>query len=236
MVDVELVTSTPNWMLSLVSNKTSMFKIWLFNIYTPSGVLAKCILWQELIRVSSPLRDHSFIIFGGDFNTILDSGEKAGGIFPNKKSMDDFNAFIFDMSLFYCKPNNGLFTWTNMRKNFSQIAERLDRFLLSCNWFDSDIEFFSSILPLSWSNHFLVSLSVLKDRSTHKLPFKFEPMWFKDPSFLLLLRQWWGEAPFVRGSRMFQIVKKIIFLKKNIGSGIICILRISLKKRKGFWI
>ncbi|XP_059068466.1 uncharacterized protein LOC131858981 [Cryptomeria japonica] len=132
--------------------------------------------------------------------------------------MEDFNAFISDMSLFDCKPNNGLFTWTNMRKHFSQIVECLDRFLLSSNGFDSDIEFFSSILPLSGSNHFLVSLTVVRDRSSFKIPFKFEPMWFRDTSFLPLLHHWWEEAPFLRGFGMFQLVKKIRFLKKNIGN------------------
>lgn len=218
VVDVKMVASEPNWMLSLVSHRASSFKVWVFNIYAPLGILAKYDLWQVLIRASSPLRDHSFVILGGDFNDILDVSKKSGGIIPNKKSIEDFNAFISDMSLFYCKPNNGLFKLTNMRKNFSQIAEHLDKFLLSSNWFDSDIESFSSILPLSGSNHFPVLLTVVRDRSSFKFPFKFEPMWFRDTSFLPLLCQWWGEAPFLRGSRMFQLVKKISFLKKNIRS------------------
>lgn len=158
----------------------------------------------------------SFIIFGGDFNAITNLDEKRGGVFPNKRIMDDFGDFISDMSLFYCKSQNGVFTWTNMRRDFSQIVERLDHFLLSKNWIDSNFELFSSILPISGSDHFPISLVVIEDSSSFKSPFKFEPMWFRDSSFLSLLMKWWNSAPFCSRSHMFQIAKKLSYLKLNI--------------------
>jgi hypothetical protein len=41
-------------------------------------------------------------------------------------------------------------------------------------------------------------------------------MWFRHPHFLPLLKQWWTSAPFEKGSRMFQLYKKLQFLKKKI--------------------
>lgn len=130
--------------------------------------------------------------------------------------MVDFGNFILDMDLFDCKFQNGVFTWKNMRRYFSQIAKRLDCFLLLESWLQSDFEFFSSILPLSGSDHFSISLTILEAKPCVKSSFKFEPMWFRDSSFLPLLRKWWESTPFYPGSRMFQIVKKLSFLKMNI--------------------
>lgn len=122
------MASATNWMLTLVIRKISKVKFWLFNIYASSRIQGKSKLWGELKRISSPLKHGSFIIFRGDFNPITDLDEKRGGVFPNKRIMNDFGDFISDMSLFYCKSRNGVFTWTNMRRDFSQIAERLDPF------------------------------------------------------------------------------------------------------------
>lgn len=102
-IEAQLVASATNWMLTLVIRKISKVKFWLFNIYAPSGIQGKSKLWGELKRISSPLRHGSFIIFGGDFNASTDLDEKRGGVFPNKRIMDDFGDFIYDMSLFYCK-------------------------------------------------------------------------------------------------------------------------------------
>lgn len=41
-------------------------------------------------------------------------------------------------------------------------------------------------------------------------------MRFRDFSFLLLLQKWWVEAPFIQGSQMFQLCKKLQWLKLNI--------------------
>lgn len=215
-IEVQLVSSAVHWMLFLVTSKVSKVKVWLFNIYAPSRIQGKKKLWRDLIRVASPLRQGSLVVFGGDFNAILDPSEKSGGIFPNKRIMEDFGNFILHMDLFDCKSQNGIFTWTNMRRDFSQIAERLDRFLLFENWLQSDLEFSSSILPMSGSDLYPISLCILEDKAPFWSPFKFEPMWFRDASFLPLLRNWWESAPFCAGSRMFQFVNKMKFLKLNI--------------------
>lgn len=103
-----------------------------------------------------------------------------------------------------------------MRRDFCQILERLDRFMVSNNWFNLGQDFVSSILPFTGFDHFPIQFSVFEDRAPRKLPFKFEPMWFRDQSFLPSLKHWWYSAPFFPGSRMFQLVKKLGFLKSRI--------------------
>jgi hypothetical protein len=140
-------------------------------------------VWDELSNVLKFLKDQ-LVILGGDFNAIIEEEEKLGGIQPNKKCMEDFKSFILENNLFDYKPSNVKITWTNRRKNLFQIAKRLDRFLLSADWLSSSIEFSSSILGLPSSDHFPILFHLLEDKAPRKIPFKFEPMWFRDSSFL----------------------------------------------------
>lgn len=189
-------------MLALVKSRVSKVKFWLYNIYGPSGILEKRKLWKELLLVSSPLKD-CMLVLGGDFNVISGLDEKSGGILPNHRIVANFGTFIQDMGLFDCKTQNGPFTWTTMRRYFSQISKILDRFLVSQNWIESPLEFSSLVLPNVGSDHFPVSFSILEDRVPQNISFKFEPMWFRDPSFLPLLKEWCLFAPFCLGSQMF---------------------------------
>ncbi|XP_059078037.1 uncharacterized protein LOC131876615 [Cryptomeria japonica] len=103
-----------------------------------------------------------------------------------------------------------------MRRDFCQILKRLDHFMVSDNWFNLGQDFVSSILPFTGSDHFPIQFSIFEDRAPRKLPFKFEPMWFRDQLFLPSLKHWWYSTPFFPGSRMFQLVKKLGFLKSRI--------------------
>lgn len=124
--DLSLVASSRNWMLALIKSRSSNTKFWLFNVYGPVGILEKRSLWEDLIHISSPLKN-SLVILGGDFNAISDLEEKSGGILPNSKIIEDFASFIQSMSLIDCKTQNGPFTWTNM-----QTCEHAKRFFSDC--------------------------------------------------------------------------------------------------------
>ena len=41
-------------------------------------------------------------------------------------------------------------------------------------------------------------------------------MWFRNPHFLPLIRQWWTSAPSVKGNHMFRFFKKMQYLKNKI--------------------
>lgn len=74
--------------------------------------------------------------------------------------MDDFNAFFHNNVLIDILPQNGLFTWTNRRNFFLQIAERLDRFFTSSNWVLGQYSLLSEILPWEILDHFPTSLNI----------------------------------------------------------------------------
>lgn len=73
-------------------------------------------------------------VMGGDFNDILNSGEKEGGLTRSLSNCCLLSDFLFlndlsDMS-FLGYP----FTWSNRRKGMNLIKMRLDRFVVSGNW------------------------------------------------------------------------------------------------------
>ena len=85
-------------------------------------------------------------------------------------------------------PNNGIFTWTNKRSGFANIAAHLDRFLLSKDWKLTCLDISSEILTFLGSDHFPISLNLncnsnCSDQHFHS-SFKFESMWLRHPNFL----------------------------------------------------
>ncbi|XP_059067657.1 uncharacterized protein LOC131858435 [Cryptomeria japonica] len=108
-IHFSLVALSSNWMLGIVKRRTSNLKFWLFNVYGPSGIIEKRMLWNSLITLTTPLQN-VFLIFGGDFNAIANLNEKVGGIIPNKRVILDFSNFIQYLSLVDCMPLNGSFT------------------------------------------------------------------------------------------------------------------------------
>ena len=83
------------------------------------------------MQVIRPIIPGNLWIIGGDFNLIHDLGEKKGGIRRPYQSMEEFNELLIDQRLVDIPTTNGVFTWNNRRGGKSQIASRLDRFLLS---------------------------------------------------------------------------------------------------------
>lgn len=108
-IEINLISSSPQWILSLIISRVSEVKFCLFNVYGPTMISKKKKLWKELSHVLYALNDQ-LVIFGGDFNAILDEVEKMGGVIPNKKGMEEFNTFIQTNNLFDCQPNNGKIT------------------------------------------------------------------------------------------------------------------------------
>ena len=56
--------------------------------------------------------------------------------------------------------SNGLFTWNNKRGGESQVASKLDRFIISYDLMLIDKEMIAKLLPFGGSGHWTVQLEV----------------------------------------------------------------------------
>jgi ribonuclease HI/exonuclease III len=215
-VQVQLIQQQANWQLVKVQHFQLTFH--LFNVYGPSATNDKRRLWETLTGVIQSIQVLN-VIMGGDFNAILNADEKIGGICPPARTIQDFSSFLLDNDFLDVIPDSGGYTWTNKKMGFHQIAERLDRFLISQLWRIQNYSISSAILSFAGSDHFpielLINLPSLAHHN-HKPSFKFEEMWFRHPQFHHLLRVWWLNAPRVKGTKMYQFWSKLKHMKTQI--------------------
>lgn len=108
-----------------------------------------------------------------------------------------------------------LFTWTNRRKGFSNIAEKLDRFFWQGDLRSLPFTLSCSVIPCSGSDHYPILLSLIDNKSNCKAPFRFENMWMKDQNFLSLIENKWKEASVV-GLKLFCFSAKLKFVKHKL--------------------
>lgn len=67
-------------------------------------------------------------------------------------------------------------------------------------------------IPYSSSDHFPIYLTVEREVTPKKIPFRVEQMWFKDENLIEQLELWWNNTK-IEGSRMFKIVQKLKMIK-----------------------
>ncbi|XP_057836251.2 uncharacterized protein LOC131046507 [Cryptomeria japonica] len=158
-VEVERKNGGSNWIQCKIRCKQRGFEFYLWNVYGPKHSKEKETLWEELYESQVATKNEK-IIMGGDYNALLDLTEKKGGTNKITKDMLAFGDFIRRCNLSDCIPLEGWFTWTNRRRGFSNIAERLDRFLSGNEWLKEGIQLTTKVLPLSLSDHYPVQLEV----------------------------------------------------------------------------
>lgn len=126
--------------------------------------------------------NHPWLVIG-DFNEVTCQNEKFGGRRINYRKV---NMYVNAMN--YCKLidlgyNGSKFTWTNKRRN-NPILERLDRGWSNGAWCSKFPNASLWHLPRVTSDHCPLLLKLDNPTPRHgPKPFRFEPMWFRDPSF-----------------------------------------------------
>jgi len=70
-------------------------------------------------------------ILGGDFNITKSLMEKKGGTRILGRDSITFQNFITNIKLVDMETSNGIFTWNNKRGDPTQVASKLDKFMVS---------------------------------------------------------------------------------------------------------
>eukprot|EP00253_Pinus_taeda_P032535 PITA_32535 len=117
------------------------------------------------------------------------------------------------MKLVNTDMSNGLFTWNNKRGRESQVATKLDRFIIAEDLMFIDKEMIVRILPFGGSDHWLVQLEI-QGIGTPKIgPFRFENIWPTHPDFIINITKWWTKDLHIQGTRMFLLHKRLKHIK-----------------------
>ena len=96
--------------MSIIATSLESGDVILFsNIYAPTSLQGKQVLWSHIRLIRSMLPFHPWIL-AGDFNVICELAEKRGGTGRLDPSTFLFFNIINTLNLVHVKPNNGQFT------------------------------------------------------------------------------------------------------------------------------
>eukprot|EP00253_Pinus_taeda_P026887 PITA_26887 len=152
------------------------------NVYFPQETQHKVEILDALTQLNTE-RIYPLWISGGDYNMISTMEEKKGGRCIINRDGSILKDFIQNNWLIDLPSNNDLYTWNNKRAEPMQIASRLDRFLISDNAVHLGGEFIASILPISGSDHWPITLHWNHPGCNTRRPFRFEAFWLSHPDF-----------------------------------------------------
>lgn len=105
------------------------------------------------------------------------------------------------------KPSSGKYTWSNKRLGPGHIAARLDRFLVQSSFLLLGLDSRMHILPCSVSDHRPIKLDLSAHWDKGPTPFKFNPLWIKEQTFLQLVKDMWKQP--VNGSPFYVWEEKL---------------------------
>lgn len=151
-----------------------------------------------------------------DFNMIRSLSEKKGGTRALNKDSSAFQNFSESMKLVDIETKNGLCTWNNKRGGDSQVASKLDRFMISEDLINLDKEIIVGILPFVGSDHWPVQMEIKVIGTPRNRPFRFENIWFSHPDFISNIGKWWAEDLQIQGSSMFLLHKILNHIKMKL--------------------
>ncbi|XP_020266944.1 uncharacterized protein LOC109842484 [Asparagus officinalis] len=180
------------------------------SVYGYNNIQDRKSLWEELTLIHRSVGNLPWIICG-DFNAMVDSGEKLGGSTLTDADTIDFRSFIDDCQLTHLKTIGCFFTWNNKQDKDSRVWSRLDRTLVNDNWIQhinsSHVEYMVPRL----SDHSPAIVSVYDDPSYGKKPFRFFNMWTKHDDFSTTVSSIWQTH--INGFHMYSVYSKLKMLK-----------------------
>ncbi|KAL5709789.1 hypothetical protein ACHQM5_020434 [Ranunculus cassubicifolius] len=102
--------------------------------------------------------------------------------------MEEFSEFVENNELVDLPMVGRKYTWARGGRSLSM--SRLDRFVVSSEWVTLYSHPIVASIPKPISDHCPILLDCEKISGGPK-PFRFEIMWFDDPTLLPLLKSWW---------------------------------------------
>jgi len=162
----------------------------IMNVYGPQRMDDKLRFLDSLMELRDRHVDVPWILCG-DFNMIKSLSGKKGGTRTLSKDSTTFQTFIDNMKLVDTGMTNGLFSWNNKIGGESQVASKLDIFIISEDLMLTNKEMIVRILPFGGLDHWLVQLEVQGISTPKNRPFRFENIWLTHPDFISNISKWW---------------------------------------------
>ena len=108
-------------------------RIWVTCVYASCDGVEQRLLWDHLRSLSQMKCNVPWCVVG-DFNSVLSSVEKKGGLFPRGLYIVEFKDCMSECMLSDVGFIGSLFTWCNNQHGDDKILSRLDRCLINDQW------------------------------------------------------------------------------------------------------
>nr|KYP51634.1 hypothetical protein KK1_026518 [Cajanus cajan] len=167
--------------------KEKWIQIVIVNIYAPCESSQKRQLWGNL----KEKRERSKIkwcCLMGDFNSVRKTTERVGVNGGNTGTIEirDFNNFISDLDIVEAPLIGRSFTWYKPNK---RAKSRIDRILVSRDWFDQWPRSIQLVLNRNISDHCPILLKNVEEVDWGPKPFRFLDCWLSDKDFRSLVEK-----------------------------------------------
>ncbi|GLJ17214.1 hypothetical protein SUGI_0298220 [Cryptomeria japonica] len=156
---VDIVEDNPHWIATSVYSLSLNQIFMVIYVNGPIKTIEKEATWLDILDFMNMKKDSKFIT-GGEFNVILCNLEKIGGNIKVSQSVIDFRNIVDGLGLMDYQTSNKIFTWNNQQRDFLNIAEHLDMFLISPEWMDNLTFVGVKLLPISVLDNFSIKLDI----------------------------------------------------------------------------
>ncbi|XP_026399021.1 uncharacterized protein LOC113294858 [Papaver somniferum] len=151
----------------------------------PNSSLRHAFWEQQCQQSNAPLDEPVFFI--GDFNALLGTEDKNGGLEVDDSDFSNLRNFCFIFNLHDPGFSGPRFTWSNMQQGPDLILERLYRCLINQAAEDLCPKLCVNNLPRDSSDHCPMHIGFNYEDICIPRPFHFMAMWMEDPT---CLRDW----------------------------------------------
>lgn len=186
-------------------------EIYIINVYAPCCRDGKRRLWDSLgLVLSQSSRVAACLI--GDFNSILDSGERSGsGWRMSSREISEFKNFVEENSLQDLGLQGRKYTW--YRSN-GKCKSRIDRALINDKWAETWSNSGLRGLPRTISDHCAIIMQT-KHEDWGAKPFRFVNAWLSHPQFREVVEKSWREGG-LAGWGGYVVKEKLKRLKEDL--------------------
>lgn len=148
----------------------------------------------NLLRTLADMPANPWIVMG-DFNEVCFSWERKSNRLKGEWQMKNFRKALQDSGLFDMGFRGVPYTFSNRRMGICETKARLDRAMVSADWFAKFPSSQITHVKTATSDHDLLLMDFMEQhvRSSKKL-FKFEPMWLRCSDFNETVCKSWSDA------------------------------------------
>jgi len=150
----------------------------------------------ELMHFLSVQSDAPWLC-AGDFNEILEANEQFGGVQRPERQMDGFRDALSACGFFDLGFSGLPYTWDNRQEGNHNIKVRLDRAFANATFADLFRQIKVNHEQTTESDHCCLVIECNRSkrgRGRRGKNFKYENMWRREPSYLQLVKDTWGDA------------------------------------------